>query len=675
MNKMRHVLIMILFVISLSGTSQSQVDHLFSDQINNLFDKVYEGDFQAAVNYSQDTRYPHLFTPFVQSEYGYFKAWKEGLENIPASYLLGGDEKAFYQYQRSIAAWRSSNLDSAWALAAQIDPHHSAFTKLYWNKARAKILIAKNLTKEAIEHHFAAAQLADSLGLIHPSIVARMDVAEIHKMEGRFQASHDIFEQVLADCQEHDVPLLEMRLKFQYARWKEASTLAGVHIENELWFDLDANQLRSEVVLQNETIQDQRLTAAILYDDAWSDYSLALYAQAREKCEALILRSDSLGYPSVVLNGLNFVGDMHYYQGAWTDAIEAYGRCLDSLANYPGYEMLEALCHDNLFYSYQEIGEFELATDHVEKSKSISRGKISSERDLDYTILNEIYESERKDKVIAQQELTNFEQREKARKMQLILVGVFGALAFSIITTILIVRSNRIKRKADEERIKMQEREAEQQVTDLIQNHRFEKLTATIQGEEQERDRLAKEIHDGVGGTLSGIAMKLETSDDKEEIKSLAERLRKTHDELRNISHNIAIPALEENTLVELTGNLLANVKSDHGLDVGYVYFPQDKPFALDQRLEIAAYRIIQELVNNVIKHAGAKKIELQLTRHDDGLLIAIEDDGQGFDPKSVKSGLGLKNIKERAAVYGGTVKIDSQRDRGTFISVEIPVS
>jgi signal transduction histidine kinase len=323
---------------------------------------------------------------------------------------------------------------------------------------------------------------------------------------------------------------------------------------------------------------------------------------------------------------------------------------------------------------HEAQSRYDLALEYKKEQNSFTGKFRDQRRDAVVQLLRTDNQIANKEKLISQQKEENLSLENSNLKQSQQIIGISLAAALAVFVLAAIGVAQRRKRKRQELETMEREREAEQQVSDLIQNHRFEKLTATIQGEEQERDRLAKEIHDGVGGTLSGIAMKLEATDDKDELKSLADRLRKTHDELRNISHNIALPALEDNTLVELTGNLLANVKSDHGLEVGYVHFPTDKPFGLDQRLEIASYRIIQELVNNTVKHARASKLEVQLTRHEDGLLIVIEDDGVGFDQGDFKAGLGLKNVRERAAVFNGVVKLDTKPGRGTFVSVDIPV-
>jgi signal transduction histidine kinase len=91
----------------------------------------------------------------------------------------------------------------------------------------------------------------------------------------------------------------------------------------------------------------------------------------------------------------------------------------------------------------------------------------------------------------------------------------------------------------------------------------------------------------------------------------------------------------------------------------------------MEQSNEIVAYRMVQELLNNVIKHADAKNVLIQLVRKQDHFTLTVEDDGKGFDPKEISSGAGLQNIKARAEYLNGTLDIVSSRGEGTSVTIE----
>ncbi len=184
-------------------------------------------------------------------------------------------------------------------------------------------------------------------------------------------------------------------------------------------------------------------------------------------------------------------------------------------------------------------------------------------------------------------------------------------------------------------------------------------------------------MHDGVGSTISGIAMQLEAIRNDQQVEALSPllvRLRSSYDELRALSRNIGMPAVKENTLVELTGTLLANVQADSSLQINYVVFPKEEAFNIDQRIEISVYRIIQEAMNNIMKHAQANQVEVQLTKSEAELDVMIEDDGKGFDANVLAKGIGLKNMRDRVETMGGEFHIDTRLNKGTILSFSIPL-
>lgn len=287
-----------------------------------------------------------------------------------------------------------------------------------------------------------------------------------------------------------------------------------------------------------------------------------------------------------------------------------------------------------------------------------------------------LFETSQKEKVIAQQRATNLQtENDLLQTRQTLWIG--GAIGLFFIGLFFIgFQVQRNKRKTAQIEAAAAEEKADRKVGDLMQKHRYDKLVATIQGEEKERDRLAKEVHDGVGGTISGIAMQLESEEvlsDEEKIKTLAASLRTAHDDLRNIAHNLSIPSIENNTLVELVTNLLNNVQASHDIKVSLVVFPSDKPLELESQLEIMLYRIAQEAINNVLKHAGASTLDIQITKHESAIQMIVEDDGSGFEGST--DGIGLRNMQERAEALNGKFKVDSRPERGTIITVEVPLS
>ena len=210
------------------------------------------------------------------------------------------------------------------------------------------------------------------------------------------------------------------------------------------------------------------------------------------------------------------------------------------------------------------------------------------------------------------------------------------------------------------------------------------KTRSMMQGQEKERKRVAKELHDGLGQSLSAMNMHLGVLErDKSKLtdKSLKSivilkgLLENTIVEVKSISYDLMPKVLESYGLTKAL-NYLRDVVDDSGkLKINLqVYGLKGR---LDDEIEVALYRISQELINNVIKHAAAKKISLQLIKHSQSIVLMVEDDGIGFETMRSKSdvnGLGLKNISTRVNSLNGSFYIDSLPGKGTTITIELPL-
>lgn len=204
---------------------------------------------------------------------------------------------------------------------------------------------------------------------------------------------------------------------------------------------------------------------------------------------------------------------------------------------------------------------------------------------------------------------------------------------------------------------------------------------AVLDAEERERRRIATDLHDGVGQMLSATLMNLNgfasnvknipTEDQLNLEKSLA-LLNESYDEMRSISHQMMPNALLKAGLTTAVREFLAKIDENQlkiNLDISG--FNSKLP----DNIETVLYRVIQESVNNVIKHAKANKLSIQLHKDEDGVSVSIEDNGIGFDPKIMKSGIGLSNIKSRISFLNGTIDYDSAPGKGTFINIFIPIN
>lgn len=211
-----------------------------------------------------------------------------------------------------------------------------------------------------------------------------------------------------------------------------------------------------------------------------------------------------------------------------------------------------------------------------------------------------------------------------------------------------------------------------------LQVQEKKKMEAVIESQEKERKRIAEELHDSVGQMLALIKLNLSGIESTDELpipkknqllQKTSQLLDESIDEVRTISHNLMPPDLKSKSLTEIAENLLKR----NGLE----YHFQSYGIAdnLSDAIKFTLYRIIQEIMHNVIKHAAAKHIDMSITQTDDGINLMVEDDGIGFNTSLVNSGLGLKNIHSRVKLLNGYFDVDSSLNRGTIYNVTIPLN
>lgn len=246
-----------------------------------------------------------------------------------------------------------------------------------------------------------------------------------------------------------------------------------------------------------------------------------------------------------------------------------------------------------------------------------------------------------------------------------IIIGIF---ILAILIIIMLYNRRRIKQKM-----------LYQQQLNEQQNEMFN-ITATVQ--DKERKRIAEDIHDGLGSVLSAAKLKLSsleedgkllTEEQKGKYQATLSLLDEAAAELRTISHNIMPATLSKLGLIAALKNLIGNISSRSGLQVQF----EEHGFSerLEESAEISIYRIVLELLNNIVKHAQATNAVVQLIKYPDFINITVEDNGKGFDFVNAineKKGIGLGNIESRVNYLKGKMDIESSLGKGTIIIIDI---
>lgn len=191
-----------------------------------------------------------------------------------------------------------------------------------------------------------------------------------------------------------------------------------------------------------------------------------------------------------------------------------------------------------------------------------------------------------------------------------------------------------------------------------------------IDGIEKERSRIAGELHDDVGSRLSYLKRILQTH--SEESAKTADQLDQLISDVRTLSHDLAPPLAHVSGLIPLLEKLITSQRQSTGLDIKLQVHNYTEQLTSQQIQQV--YRIVQEAINNVIKHATASRVDIQVFGHPTEINLTIEDNGKGFNANE-NSGIGLNQMRIRAESLGGQIEINSRLNQGTQILIQIPIT
>ncbi len=263
----------------------------------------------------------------------------------------------------------------------------------------------------------------------------------------------------------------------------------------------------------------------------------------------------------------------------------------------------------------------------------------------------------------------NLQQSQLKQKSIINYILIGSALALLIISILSFI-NYRHKQKLQQQRINELETEKQLAATEAV-----------LKGEEQERTRLAKDLHDGLGGMLSGIkysfnAMKgnlIMTPENAQAFERSMDMLDSSIKEMRRVAHNMMPEALVKFGLDAALKDFCNDIKQSGAIKLSYQSIGLDKE-PVPQATAITVYRIVQELINNSIKHSGATEVLVQVSKENNRLNVTVEDDGKGFDVNILKhaKGIGWANIQNRVELLKGKLDVQSQPGSGTSVYIEI---
>jgi len=547
-----------------------------------------------------------------------------------------------------------------------------------------------NKLNEALEYHIKAYALRKQLGMDLKAAGSLSNISIIYKQQGNFKLSAEYMMKALRIYEsKNDSPLqalvkgnlanLYLNMKkpsiakkyldesYSISKAKNIKSLLSTAYSSytEYYFmtkkfDLAlANAFQSVSILEKMNRKSDLAlinnTIGQIYLEK-KNYDLAMDYYTK----SLALRKE-LGDDFGVASCYKNIGYAQVLQQNYSSAEKNYKLALDIFKRLNAKEYLND-CNKLLADLYEKQNMYDKAIFYMKEGKKIEDSVFNRDTEAKLNELNIQYETEKKENQLKIQAF------EIAKRNTYLYIAI-GLLILAIFIGYLIISNQKIKSS-----MRIQKEILRQQ--DIA-------TKGILEAEERERKRIASDLHDGIGQMFSAVRMNLSSISDDIDFKKpdKKELYTKTIDlvdesckEVRAISHNMMPNVLLRAGLSSAVRDFISKI-DDSVLKVNLeTYGLQGR---LDTNVETVLYRVIQESVNNVIKHSGANQLDIQISIDEKEITVTIEDNGKGFDAKNKENfeGIGLKNIITRVEFLKGTVEWDSNIDQGTLVAIHIPMA
>ena len=310
---------------------------------------------------------------------------------------------------------------------------------------------------------------------------------------------------------------------------------------------------------------------------------------------------------------------------------------------------------------YEQLGNYKAALEYQRQFQLLSDSLLSDKSNSAIVLAEAKFQGQQKE----QQLLL---QQSSIRQKNILNYVFIGSTAGLLLISLLTYRNYRQKRKL-----------ANQRIADLEREKQLSATQSLLRGQEEERNRMARDLHDGLGGLLSGVKLQLGamkgnlilSEEMGRSFNNALNKLDESINEMRRVAHNMMPEALLKLGLQQALQDYCDGLSESGNFRITGEFHGLEK--RLDASTEVVVYRIVQELLNNAVKHSGADQILAQVMRQELALTITVEDNGKGYevaDPDS-KVGAGLRNIRSRVDYLKGQLDIQSIPGKGTSIHID----
>jgi signal transduction histidine kinase len=412
---------------------------------------------------------------------------------------------------------------------------------------------------------------------------------------------------------------------------------------------------------------NNQLGLAYIYSD-WAE-CLRLQGNLNEALlqidQSILMMTLLNNLPGLALTLFN-KASVYMQMGDPDNGIKIFKECMQ-LCEKIKYADLLAKAHFELGKAYAETGAFEVSFYHMDRSSFLHDSLLNQEKIKSLAEMEVKYETEKIENNLLIEKQERIESELKLANRNKWLTGLGGFFAASVFLALFLYQ-----RKS---RIAQAEKDA------AVISEREKGIQAVFEATEEERRRIARDLHDGIGQQMSGLKLawqnlsntsKSISEQDQHKLQELSSVLDSAASELRDISHQMMPKVLDAFGLIPALEQMIEKTDQHTAIHCEFeAYNVEDR---LPQKIEIALFRISQELINNILKHAQASHVSLQVYKNSGQLILVVSDDGKGFSDQKLTDGHGFLNIKSRLNTIHGVMDIESHLNKGTTVTIRVPV-
>ncbi|MEI8112911.1 MAG: ATP-binding protein [Bacteroidia bacterium] len=429
------------------------------------------------------------------------------------------------------------------------------------------------------------------------------------------------------------------------------------------------------LLVATEAIRAYQKSGEIVYESVASKELASIYLDQKQIDSAevygqkALLLAQKTGIKRYVVNALVELASIKFVQNQVQRSIEY---SLNAMKTDTSDIDDKASLFANLARCYIQTGNKQLADKYFKRFRIILEDQMNENYRNSISEMEVRYQTEKKQAEI--ERLTLIE-----RQRTLIIYILIASLLLGTVLGWMQFRNIRNKKIIADQKLEIKEK----QLLELEKERQLTAARSVLQGEEAERSRLAGDLHDGLGGMLTGVKLKLSfmkenaiiTSENLAHFNHALDLLDTSITEMRRVAHNLMPETLMHYGLRTALNDFIKQVAPEGLPVIRLNTFGEDLRY--EKEIEITLYRITQELTTNALKHAHARQIDIQLFTEKDRICIQVIDNGIGFDPEKLdpsKTGAGLKNIHDRVTAFGGKFEIISHPEKGTESLIEFMI-